>query len=343
MSTDQRRGDLLSFVDQSPSLLKVADYLTLIDALGSQSAVARTRHVSKSHVSETLSRFDIASSLPSPGVRGLILDGRASELLQAASELLRAAEDFHTQTERLTEVRVVRLGAFNSQLKNFVAAAVGSFAELEDDYRVLLPGSVGNHRKVHSSELERQLTERRLDYAILPFHGTNREDVPWPNVTLYEFELALVTHEEHPLRNKDVVTGADLIAAQKQGDRFVISAQGLASRNVLVSIFQNSGLAPEIALEANDTNTRVAMARAGLGIAIVHQDAIEDLTKTWPKLQEAGVATSGTMALAWRDSGRGDFPIAPQAHERLVELMKREALAFRRRVAENVMVPLRDQ
>lgn len=325
----QLRAELLSLIEELPSTLKALDYLQVYAELRNQRAVADRRNTSASTVSETLTRLERAID-PSGGdsgrdLRHMIAAGEADGFMDAVANVLEACENLVSVAHDLRDHRTVLLGTFNSHVKGFVADAIQEFHKACPGCRVLLPRVMGGFRRVSFGDIKGDLDSGQSDYIIATVGddlalaaGTT---VSWSD--LYEYHLLVVAEDSHPLMQASEVDGDRLVECCSHGGLgLLVGPEGYLSRDATRDIFRRRGRIPRILMENPDTNTRVALARRGYGIAVAHDDGIDPLHRSaYPRLVDAGVSTSGRVVVAWRDSGM----LHPPAHEIFLDCLRTAA------------------
>lgn len=322
-----RRTELLEFVERSPSLIKALDYFQVYADTGSQRAVADRRGTAPSTVSETMGKFEEAIGICDDEVdvlRKRIKRGDADEFLQAANQVLEAAERMVTVVSNLPQTRAVMIGTHNAYIKEFLADAISIFESIEGMPNILLPIAMGGFRRVNLDEILQELIAGQYDYSIISTSDPDSlSNQGLDFEVLYRFDLVLVAEEGHPLMRGTEVSGDDLVAWEEEhGLGLLVGPEGYFSRDVVSSIFQNRGKRYRTKMENPDTNTRVALSRSGYGVTIAHRHSIDLEERVgFPKLTDNNAAVDGSVVLAWR-TNRTPYELSADIHNNIVESTK---------------------
>ena len=117
-----------------------------------------------------------------------------------------------------------------------------------------------------SARTEHEIEETLLEDQEISF-GVAAPYEPSPEIVyrhLFSMPWSLITPPRHPLAGKRSVRLADIV-------RFplILYERGSTGRQHVAEAFQRLGLAPQIEMEATNTDLIVRMVEAGLGIAVV--------------------------------------------------------------------------
>jgi DNA-binding transcriptional LysR family regulator len=125
---------------------------------------------------------------------------------------------------------------------------------------------------------------------------------------LGEARIVLVTAEDHPWRNRSVVDVSELGQTS-----VLIGNERSLSRRLLEPALQAKGTVLNIAYESHDMASMVALARAGLGVAVIADDHLpgEPAERVWPVLHDDETAMATPVWLYWSSSR----PLSPAVAE----------------------------
>ena len=97
---------------------------------------------------------------------------------------------------------------------------------------------------------------------------------------LGDVRLAVVTSDDHPWRGRSLISTAEL-----RGQPVLIGHASSLTRRLLEPALRAGGFGLDITLESGNATTLVALARAGLGVAVVADDKLAaDDSTSWPAL-----------------------------------------------------------
>jgi DNA-binding transcriptional LysR family regulator len=204
------------------------------------------------------------------GARLFERTNRHVELTAAGKALVPEARALLAQAERtgLVAQRAQR-GEVGELRVGFTGSAAFStvIPRLIFEYRQRLPDM---HLRLQELTTQQQLTamlERRLEVAFV--RGVARPDLP-PTLQatrLFEDALVAVLPAQHPLALRQ----GRLSVGTLKDEAFVMYPResGTGVYDQIIALCQQSGFAPQVAQEAREAPTIVALVAAGLGVALV--------------------------------------------------------------------------
>jgi DNA-binding transcriptional LysR family regulator len=237
--------------------------LHAVSTTGSFVAAARTLHVTTSAVSQQMARLE-----REVGQRLVERRGRGIRLTEAGALLAREAGELLTQVERVEAGLAQHRGAVTGKL------AVAAFATAA---RGLLPGALRDLRSrypdllVSLSELEPHesipaLTRGDLDLAVVQDWADDVLAVPdgLSRLDLLDDRFDLALPADHPLAGR-----ASVAVKEFAGDHWISWSRGQICHDWLVRTLRKDGAEPRVAHTASEHSTQVALAAAGLGVAVI--------------------------------------------------------------------------
>ncbi|SFL31155.1 LysR family transcriptional regulator [Geodermatophilus ruber] len=218
--------------------------------------------------------------------RGVVITSAGSQLLPRAEQLLAQAEAIRVLSGELAHGRagVVSIGCAHPHVPRFLAPLIGRFHRTHP----------GVHVAVHESPglppVEQVLTGDVDFVTALP-----RSDEALAGHRLGEVQLIVVTAEDHPWRHR-----AEIPASELAGVPVLIGGPGSLTRRLLEPALREEGVVLNTALETGNAPTLVAMARAGLGVAVLADDNLAlDPAGTWPVLVDERYPMTTPIWLYW--------------------------------------------
>jgi DNA-binding transcriptional LysR family regulator len=204
------------------------------------------------------------------GARLFERSNRRVELTAAGKALLPEARTLVAQAERAgTVAQRAQRGELGELRVGFTGSAAFSavIPQLIFEYRRRLPGM---HLRLEELTTKQQLTamlERRMDVAFV--RGTAPPELP-PTLQatrLFEDALVAVLPSQHPLASR----GGALSVGALKDEAFVMYPResGTGVYDQIIALCQQAGFAPQVAQEARESPTIVALVAAGLGVALV--------------------------------------------------------------------------
>lgn len=324
------RSELLQLLEKVPQLLKTLDLLELYSQDLNQKHVSSRRSIAASSVSSSFNKLEETLELDANhgrGLRSLIANGEADAFMVQLKAVLRSGEELVEEANLLRERRHILLSCYNPHIKAFVASGIQAFHQRQTTYRVLLPRDMGEMRRVIYTDIETDLLHGQCDYLVLTLPPGAPAHSQTESRTLCQYRFVVAAHPGHPFATQDVVTGQDLVDSDEQ---FLVGPQGFLSRTVLDKIFRSRSRSPRIKMENPDSNTRVALASNGYGIAIVHSDSVDPVYRNHlSTLKDSSIEPPGTAVVAWHKNRttRG-ATIPKETHNLLVECLVTAADQF---------------
>ncbi len=231
-----------------------ATYEAAADRLGSAQPTV-WKHV------RSLSRA-LGIELFHPGTARLTAEG--AELVPQVRAVLRQENETRKLAEDLKAGvhGTVRVACYPAHVRYCLAEAAGRFKRKYPNARIeLAPTDSGELLRFAPVD---RLLAGEVDLAV----GPRREDLD--GFRLYRTRLVVVVPDAHAWRHREFVTGADL-----DGVDLLLSPAGHYSRDVVTSVCRESGFEPRVITESSDWDTLLALCRHGIGVAVVHSDALD--------------------------------------------------------------------
>ncbi|NMH97344.1 LysR substrate-binding domain-containing protein [Pseudonocardia acidicola] len=218
--------------------------------------------------------------------RGVKITSAGSQLLPRADQLLAQAEAIRVLSSELTQGRagVVTVACAYPHVPRFLAPLIGRFRETHPGVHVAVHESAG------LPPVEQVLSGDVDFVTALP-----RTDEGLAGGRLGDAGIVVVTSEDHPWRHRTQIPVSDLA-----GVPVIIGGPLSLTRRLLEPALRASGFTLNIALESGNTTTLIAMARAGLGVAVLADDNLAgDPVATWPVLVDERYPMTTPIWIYW--------------------------------------------
>jgi DNA-binding transcriptional LysR family regulator len=229
--------------------------------------------------------------------RGVQLSGAGRQLLPRAEQLLDRAGAISLLAAELAHGRagVVTVACAHPHVPRFLAPLIGAFRSTHP----------GVHVAVHeSSGLPPigQVLDGDVDFVT----GLPQAERRLAGYQLGEVRLAVVTAEDHPWRGRSSVSTAEL-----RGQPVLTGHADSLTRRLLEPALRAGGFGLDVTLESGNATTLVALARAGLGVAVVADDNLgADGSTSWPALVDEHTPMSAPLWIYWSN----ERDLAPAVH-----------------------------
>jgi DNA-binding transcriptional LysR family regulator len=221
-----------------------------------------------------------------PGARTRLTAAGAG-FLEDARRILALAEQ---AAERACRTGKGEIGSLSVGLTS--SMAYGAVPLLLRDFRNANPGLKLQLRELTTAQQEKSLREGTLDLGFC-YHPLENAD--FQTLPVHEETVILALPETHPLTRKTRVALTSL-----RGESFLSFPRQVSPGlyDLILTAFAQAGFAPNIAQEATQMQTLIALVCAGLGVAVV-PESMEKLTrpgveyrffsKTMPAIQTVAV------------------------------------------------------
>lgn len=208
----------------------------------------------------------------------------ARRLLYQGEQLLRSARDAAAGTGGR-----LRIGFVGSAIYRWIPTLIPRF-------RALYPGVELVLRESTSAGIVQMLNEEALDLGIV-----RTPLIQAHTATLHVLQrdrLLVALPCAHPLAQREVIRVVDL-----EQEAFIIYASSEAAglRAIVMTACEAAGFVPQIAQEATQIPTVLALVESGLGVALVPEvmRGYREPRIVYQSLNDVRLATETTLSLAW--------------------------------------------
>lgn len=244
------------------------DLLTLnslraVAAEGSVVGAAEVLGYTPSAISQQIKRLERDTGLPllERVGRGVMLTAHGRALLDAGAHLLDELEQLQSGLYRsaTTVAGHVRLVAFSTAMRGIVAPVAARLVNEHANLRLTL----SEREPWDAIDL---VAGGQCELGVVHSWGDVPIDVPEHLVTVsISTDVAdVIVHRGHSLAAKATVTPRDLV-----DETWIATPEGTICRQWLNRMYDGTGRRPRIGHEAHEFASHLAMAEAGLGIALV--------------------------------------------------------------------------
>lgn len=268
--------------------LRQLRYLVAVARVGSFLGAAATLDVPQPSLWRSVKALEaeLGIALFERSGRGVQLTGAGHQLLPRAEHLLDRAEAVSLLASELAHGRagVVTVACAHPHVPRFLAPLIGTF-------RATHPGI---HVAVHEySGLP--AIEQVLNGDVDLVTGLPQAEQRLAGHLLGDVRLAVVTSDDHPWRGRRHVSTAEL-----RGQPVLTGHAGSLTRRLLEPALRAGGFALDITLESGNATTLVALARAGLGVAVIADDNLgANDSASWPALVDEHTPMSAPQWIYW--------------------------------------------
>jgi DNA-binding transcriptional LysR family regulator len=218
--------------------------------------------------------------------RGVVITSAGSQLLPRAEQLLAQTDAIRLLSGELAHGRsgVVTVACAHPHVPRFLAPLMGRFHQTHPGIHVAVHESAG----LPSVE---PVLFGGVDFVT----GLPRTDERLCGHRLGDAQLVVVTADDHPWRRRTRIPAPDLA-----GVPVLTGGPDSLTRRLLEPALREGGLVLDIALETSNAPTLVAMARAGLGVAVLADDNLAaDPASTWPVLVDKRYPMTAPIWIHW--------------------------------------------
>jgi DNA-binding transcriptional LysR family regulator len=220
--------------------------------------------------------------------RRVRITSAGSQLLIRTEQLLARAEAIKLLSAELAHGRagVVTIACPHPHVPRFLAPLIGEFHRTHPGIHVAVhesPGLPGMD----------QVLSGDVDFIT----GLPHTDPGLAGRQLGAVRLAVVVSDGHPWRNRTEISISDL-----RGEPILIGSPGSLTRRLLEPALREAGFELDITLQTGNAATLVALARAGLGVAVLADDNLAaDTSTVWPTLVDNHHAMATPVWIYWAD------------------------------------------
>jgi DNA-binding transcriptional LysR family regulator len=243
--------------------LVALDALRAVDAHGSVVAAADALGFTPSAVSQQVKRLEKQTGVPllERVGRGVLLTRHGRHLVEQGTRLLTGLEELQSGLHRQagTVAGHVRLTAFSTAVRGLVAPALPAVLAAHPDLRVTLT-------EREPWDAVAAVAAGQADLGVVHSWG----DLPLPvpghlaRTPLARDIAEVIVPRAHPLAARAAVTPRDLADEQ-----WIATGEGTICRQWLNRMYEGTGRLPRIAHVSMEFDSHLALARAGLGIALI--------------------------------------------------------------------------
>ncbi|MEQ6901893.1 LysR family transcriptional regulator [Nocardioides sp. YIM 152588] len=237
--------------------------LRAVAAEGSVVAAARATGFTPSAVSQQVKRLERQTGVPllERVGRGVMLTSHGQHLVDAGARLLADLEEVEAGLQRRTGAVAgrFRLAAFSTAIRGLVAPVVRDLAAAYPDLELVLD----EREPWDTVDL---VAAGQAELGIVHRWGGVPLAVPEHLVsTPVARDVAdLIVHREHPLARAGTVTPHDLVDVP-----WIATPEGTICRQWLHRMYDGTGRPPRVAHVSGEFESHLALAAAGLGVALV--------------------------------------------------------------------------
>jgi DNA-binding transcriptional LysR family regulator len=192
--------------------------------------------------------------------RRIFLTDEGKTLYDYAAKVFEYEKEIEDLIDDLKELKrgMLRLGTSKSYARYFMPFLITSF---RDAYP---------HIKIHldegsSLDMIHSLLDLRNEVAVIAKVEDN------PEICFIPFsreELVLILAPEHPLAKKRYITLAELA-----GEPLIMTERGSATRKLVIALFDDNGISPEILMETGNAEFIKQLVQRGDGVSFIVKEA----------------------------------------------------------------------
>lgn len=274
--------------------LRQLRYFVAVTEAGTYLAAAAAEHVAQPALWRQVRNLEAELGLPlfERVGRKVRLTRAGHELREAAAAALAAADRVAGVAEELRSAQggTLAIACAAPHLREFLARVLADFRTEHPGVRLEIreyPGGPGPGRNMRDD-----LLSGLVDLST----GVPRGQPGVDSIALYTSRVVLAVPDDHPWRSEPAVE-----AGRLRGLPIVTTLPGAFSRTALDRAAREAGFEPTITLQSASPVTLQALGRAGVGIPIVVEDALDHPTSPpWPALANRDGPIEHEIRLGWR-------------------------------------------
>ena len=241
-------------------LRRLRTFVTVAEQ-GSVSKAALRLHISQPGLSRQIQELqqELGLKLFDRIGRRLVLTAEGEQLLGSCRNLLGQASSLDEQAQLLKRgnTGTLKIAASPMQIETVLSTFLPRYAERYPDVQVRLIEEVGNNTLA-------MLERGEIHIGIGLLDAVQANDRQFELYPMRPLELMAACHPSFPLERGDSVDIAGIASHP-----LLLSDTSFSARKTFDAICRVAGLKPSILMESRAHHTKLALAEAGLGIAII--------------------------------------------------------------------------
>lgn len=219
-------------------------------------------------------------------------------LLPLAEQVLAGADKMKVLATELMHGRagIVTIACAYPHLLTFLAPLIGGFHVIRPEVQVAIHGLPG------LPPIERVIDGEADFITSLP-----SSDHRLNGIELGQARIVAVTPDEHPWRHRPTVDVSELA-----GRPVLLGPAASLTRSLLEPALRSHGIRLDVVYESLDIASLTALARAGLGVAVVAEDHLPDESagRDWPELRDGETSLATPVWIYWSSERIQSPPVA---------------------------------
>jgi DNA-binding transcriptional LysR family regulator len=287
--------------------LRQLRYFAEVAAVGSFSGAAKNLSMAQPSLWRAVKTleselgFQLFESSPR-GVRltraGATMLGRTKQLLEVADGLAQLSQELRRGKDGLVVV-----GCTAPQVPTLIAPLIGALHRSHPGIHVAL-------RNTDATPDVAGLLSSEDDIDFVTSSAKLEDGLG--RYFLAHAHVVVVTPQDHPWRNRSGVEMEELV-----GVPVILSAPHTLSRQLIARHLAECGITFDVVLESDNLETAVAMAEAGIGIALIGHHERDGAAQPWPHLTHDAQSVSTPIWLYWLK----ERPLQNPPAQRLIEIL----------------------
>ena len=228
--------------------------------------------------------------------RRVRLTREGEQLRELAVSAVTAAARVASVAEELRTARggVLAIACAAPHLREILAAVITAFRERHPGVRVDVREYTGGPGP------GRGMREDLLDGVVDLATGAPADEPGVESIPLYRSRVVVAVPDDHPWRPEAVIDVERL-----RDVPLVTTLRGAFSRAALDDAARRANIEPVIRFESPNPVSLVALGRAGLGLPVIVEDAVDHPSSPpWPALGDRGRPVGHEIRLGWRAAGQ---------------------------------------
>lgn len=276
---------------------------------GTIAATAELTGFSPSAVSAQLREFQRALDMTL-----LVKDGRGLRLTATGRDLVNRSDALVAEWERTRSAVLSIGGQVQTKLGigGFSTASANLLAPLAARLRITQPATQVSVIEADPLRCLDLLTAERLDLAVIVAAQAGpelvQENSPFEQIELLTDPLDVMMSSAHPLAKRDSVALEELA-----DEDWITDTVGAPYHALFIAAFASVGVAPRVLHEANEWETAMALAGAGLGMGLLPRLVSIDRVANVSRVRLAGTVRPVRKIVAVMRRGSAESPLIAES------------------------------
>lgn len=269
--------------------IKHMNYFVEVVDQGGMTNASKHLYIAQPTISKAIKDLEEELGMPlfDRSKRQLSLTDAGQIFYQKSKEILALYHNLPTEMNHILDLETGHISIGLSAVMN-----MNKFIQILGEFHQQYPKVTFNFIENGGKTIEAQLANDEIDIGIttLPVDKTMFNSMP-----LYQEDLRLILHQEHPLAQKDVVKMANL-----EDEDFILFNENFYLNDKIIEAAKNAGFVPKTISKISQWNFIENLLNAHLGVSILPENIIKILDHNFANVYIDDPAMRWELGVIWR-------------------------------------------